>query len=245
MLSSKKMLPEWMDQHDINEQDYDGAMIALGTLNAWSRTAQILCGHVCRLIRSSSRSSHGESLLIHDYGCGDGDLTVRLSHRLRARGIAHRIVGFDANARGIERGRSRFGKGNDVPVELHTTDVLSLDTPCDIAISSLFMHHLTDPDLHTLLQQTHSRATYGLIFTDLRRCYSGLALAYLATRCLTKSGVARNDGPISVRNSRTCSEMELLASQAGLHDAQVYRHWPTRLVLYWRAPFARPIERQC
>ena len=102
MLHSKQMLPEWMDQHDIEEQDYQGAMVALGTLNAWSRTAQILCRYVCRLIRRTQANGEERRLVIHDYGCGDGDLTYRFSRSLQARGIEHRIVGFDANARGIE-----------------------------------------------------------------------------------------------------------------------------------------------
>ena len=238
MLRSKKMLPEWMDQHDITEQDYHGAMVALGTLNAWSRTAQILCRHVSRFVRNTHEFGKGQTLLIHDYGCGDGDLSVRLSRCLQTRGIAHRIVGFDANARGIERGRARFCSANNPHLELQTADVLALDAPCDIAISSLFMHHLIDSELTTLLQKTMTRASVGLIFTDLRRCYGGLALAYLATRCLTTSGVARNDGPISVRNSRTCHEMLSLARQAGMRDVRVHRSWPSRMVLAWQAQTA-------
>ena len=245
MLHSKQMLPEWMDQHDIEEQDYDGAMVALGTLNAWSRTAEILCRYACRLIRKTQANGEERRLVIHDYGCGDGDLTYRFSRCLRARGIAHHIVGFDANARGIERGRERFCSGNHPELELQTADVVALDAPCDIAISSLFMHHLTDPELTTLLQQTRARASLGLIFTDLRRCYGGLVLAYLATRCLTTSGVARNDGPISVRNSRTCKEMLSLASRAGLTDAQVDRNWPTRLVLNWQAQSGEALQENC
>ena len=243
MLPPKQMLPEWMDEHDIAEQDYQGAMVALSTLNAWSRTAQILYHHTRRLIHGLPESENGRPLLVHDYGCGDGDLTARFSRCLHRDGIAHRIVGFDANARGIKRGRTLFCSQKYASIELHTTDVLSLDEPCDLAISSLFMHHLTDSDLQTLLEQLRSLAAVGLIFTDLRRCYSGLALAHLATRCLTSSDVARNDGPISVRNSRTCEEIRSLASRAGLERARVYRHWPARLVLHWQAQTARCVEK--
>ena len=235
MLRSKQMLPEWMDQHDITEQDYHGAMVALDTLNTWSRTAQNLCWHISRLIRNTHESGKGRTFLIHDYGCGDGNLTARLSRYLQTSGVSHRIVGFDANARGIESGRARFCSSENPNLQLQTADVLASDAACDIAISSLFMHHLTDHELSIMLQKTSARASVGLIFTDLRRCYGGLALAYLATRCLTSSIVARNDGPISVRNSRTCQEMLSLARRAGLNDARVHRSWPARLVLEWHA----------
>ena len=107
-----------IEQHDIEEQDYQGAMVALSTLNAWSRTAQILCRYACRLIRKTQRNCDQRRLVVHDYGCGDGDLTFRFSRCLQARGIAHRIVGFDANARGIERGRERFCSRNDPHLDL-------------------------------------------------------------------------------------------------------------------------------
>ena len=236
MLHSKQMLPEWMDESDITEHDYQGAMVALDTLNTWSRTTQILGWHISRLIHSVAGNKKERTFLIHDYGCGDGHLTVRLSRYLQTSGIAHRIVGFDANARGIERGRERFCSSDNPHLRLQTADVLAFDAPCDIAISSLFMHHLTDHELTILLQKTRARASLGLIFTDLRRCYVGLAFAYLATRCLTTSIVARNDGPISVRNSRTCHEMHSLAAQAGLDTARVHRSWPARLVLDWHKP---------
>ena len=231
----RQFIPEWMDREDITKSDYEQAMIALGKLNRWSRTAHTLASHTSAILARSAKLKRKDMIQIHDYGCGDGELSAQFSRILRSRGIRHQITGFDLNDRGIRFGHARVLQDSVGCVVLKKADALKINTSCDIAVSSLFMHHLTDNDLVALLKRVKDRAKYGLIFTDLRRCLYGLLLAHIATRCLTTSAVAQNDGPISVRNSRTSKELVAIADIAGLENVTIKRNWPARLVLRWQA----------
>ena len=71
-----------------------------------------------------------------------------------------------------------------------------------------------------------------LVVQDLARSRIGYSLAYVGLHLLTRSDVARTDGPLSVRAAFTPSEAVALARHAGL-SANVRRCWPRRYSLTW------------
>jgi hypothetical protein len=75
-----------------------------------------------------------------------------------------------------------------------------------------------------------------VLVNDLCRGATGLALAHLACRLLTRSPVVHTDGPRSVAAAFTPTELAGLAAEAGLTGATVTRHWPCRMLLSWRRP---------
>jgi hypothetical protein len=75
-----------------------------------------------------------------------------------------------------------------------------------------------------------------VLIDDLRRGAAGWALAYLGTRLLSRSRVARVDGPISVEGAFTGEEAVALARRAGWRDVQVRPHWPFRFLMIGRRP---------
>jgi hypothetical protein len=116
-------------------------------------------------------------------------------------------------------------------------DVLAGGCPaCDVAVTSLFVHHLDDDAAAATLRGLAAAAAIGGVVTDLLRSRRGLVLAHLATRLLTRSRVAQVDGPLSVRAARTLPEYRELMERAGLPAARVVATWPERVLITWQRP---------
>ena len=225
--------PEWMDDPGIAEADHLLALSALARINAVSRTAPQLAAAIRGLFAGGSPVPRP---VVADLACGGGDVTRALARRLVRAGLSARVVGFDASPRAIERARAVEGRGGaDVAFEIR--DLLAEGCPpCDVAVSSLFLHHLDDADARRLLAGMAAACRVGFVVSDLVRSRLGLALAVTGTCVLSSSRVARVDGPLSVRAARTPAEYRLLAASAGLADVRVRRVWPERVVLSWRRP---------
>jgi hypothetical protein len=122
-------------------------------------------------------------------------------------------------------------------------DVVADGCPaCDVAICSLFLHHLDDAQAAALLGAMAAAARVGVVVSDLVRSRTGLLLARLGTLALSGSRVARIDGPSSVRAARTPEEYRRLLDRAGLRTATVRRIWPQRVLLVWARDPTPPID---
>jgi 2-polyprenyl-3-methyl-5-hydroxy-6-metoxy-1,4-benzoquinol methylase len=105
----------------------------------------------------------------------------------------------------------------------------------DLVFSSLFLHHLGDDAAVEVVRACASRAAHVLV-EDLRRSWSGLLLAHVTLRLVSRSRVAWHDGPASVRAGWRRAELEAVARRAGIPGATVRGVWPQRWALEWAAP---------
>lgn len=227
--------PEWMDDPGIAETDHLEALVALARINLLSRTAATVAAATATLLRSPEPG--GARGTVVDLACGGGDVTIDLARRL-GRTVAGgvRVLGVDSSPRAVERARrAASAAGADVAFEVR--DVVAEGCPaCDVAVSSLFLHHLDDPVAADLLGSMAAAARRGVVVSDLVRSRLGLGLAVVGTTLLSSSRVARVDGPRSVRAARTPAEYRALASASGLAGATVRRVWPERALLSWHRP---------
>lgn len=231
--------PELMDDPGIAAADHLHALAALGRINALSRTAARLARGVVSLLPPSMDRGLSGSLAVVDVACGGGDVTIDLARRLRrAIGGLVQVVGLDISQRAVERSQQAAARrGIDVSFEVR--DVLADGCPaCDVAVNSLFLHHLDDGDACRLLGSMARAARRGVVISDLVRSRIGLGLAVVGTTLLSSSRVARVDGPLSVRAARTPPEYRRLFERAGLRGAMIRRVWPERVVIRWARPGA-------
>ena len=227
--------PELMDDPALAAADHEAALGALATINAVSRTA----AHLARGVETL-RPAAGEALTVVDIACGGGDVTVALERRLaRSRaGSRPAVVGVDISPRAVERAE-RMARERASHATFRPCDVLRGGCPpCDVAVSSLFLHHLDDATAVTLLRHMAAAARLGIVISDLIRSRLGLLLAVVGTTVLSSSRVARVDGPLSVRAARTIAEYDQLLTAAGLSTAAIRRVWPERAVVIWQRPDA-------
>ena len=229
--------PELMDDPGIATADHLHALSALGRINAISRTAARLAQGVVALLPADGARARGGPFVVADIACGGGDVTIDLARRLeRALGGAVEVIGLDMSPRAVARARDAAARrGSDVSFEVR--DVLANGCPaCDVAVNSLFVHHLDDADAHTLLRSLAEAARRGIVISDLVRSRLGLGLAVVGTTLLSSSRVARVDGPLSVRAARPLGEYHSLCDRAGLRTATIRRVWPERVVIRWQRP---------
>lgn len=229
--------PELMDDPSLPADEHLAALDALGRINLLSATASQLAAAIGRVVADATWPN--QPLRIVDVACGGGDVTIAVAKRLmrpRSRPVIGHVAvtGIDVSRRAIDRAAALAAEGS-APVEFVVRDVV-LDgcPPCDVATSSLFLHHLDDDAAERVLRGMASAARRGVVVSDLVRSGAGLALAVAATRFVCRSRVARVDGPLSVRAARTVAEYRDLCERAGLTGAVVRRRWPERVVIEWK-----------
>ncbi len=230
---------ELMDDPGLPEAEHQHALAALATINAVSRTAAQLAGAALALVPPG----RADQVHVVDLACGGGDVTLACGRRL-ARALGGReivVTGVDMSRRGLERAAARIAAARasvaGLPLRFSwlTRDlVVNGCLPSDIAISSLFLHHLEDAQAVRVLRSMAEHCRLGFVVSDLIRSRLGLALAVVGTSLLSGSRVARNDGPLSVRAARTPREYRHLLAVAGLASATVRRVWPERVLITWR-----------
>jgi SAM-dependent methyltransferase len=243
--------PELMDDPSLPAADHFHALDALARINAISLTAGRIAGAAGRMLdRAGRRPGDQRPLEIVDVACGGGDVTAAVGGRIArraggfGRGPVH-VTGLDVSPRALDHAR-RHARVAAAPAVTDTVsfavrDVVADGCPaCDIAICSLFLHHLDDAAAIRVLTFMAAAARVGLIVSDLVRSRTGLVLARLGTIVLSGSRVARVDGPLSVRAARTPAEYRRLLEHAGLHTATVRRIWPERVLIAWARDPAEP-----
>ena len=220
---------ELMDDPALPAEEHHAALTALARINWISGTA----GQLAEAIASLPAASAGRPLQILDLACGGGDVTIAVARKLASMGVAAEVTGVDMSERALDVAQATAQRAaTDVGFVQH--DLAADGCPrCDVAISSLFLHHLDDPAAERLLASIAARARHGMVISDLLRSRLGLALAVLGTTCLARSRVARVDGPLSVRAARTPAEYRDLFHRAGLHPPQIRTVWPARALIRW------------
>jgi len=228
-LGSRSRRPELMDEVDLEPERHVRALRALARINAVSRSAARIWSELERL------EAAGQSLRVLDVACGGGDVLLRLARRARDEGRQMELEGCDTSAVAVAHARAE-AESLGLDARFFRRDVLEagLPTGYDVFCSSLFLHHLEESRAVSLLGDMSRKARRLVVVQDLRRTRFGDLLAWLGTRTLTRSGVARTDGPRSVQAAFTLDEVRGLARRAGMDEARLSPCWPQRFLLVWR-----------
>lgn len=231
MLESRQLVPERMDDPALPPHDHDRALADLARLNSLARSAAILWPAVRTQLRRAC--AEGRVARVLDVATGSGDIPVTLGERARREGLHAQWIGVDASAHALARAAARASR-EGVALELHQADATrALPVRADVVISSLFLHHLSQPQAVDALRAMSGAAGSALLVSDLRRSAPGLALAWTASRVLSRSPVVHFDAVASVRGAFSEGELAELARAAGLQGASVRRAWPQRMLLQW------------
>lgn len=169
-----------------------------------------------------------------------------------AGGVAATTDAAGAKLLGVDISQTALALANEnssragVRAEWLEADVLTgplplADQSVDLAVCSLFLHHLEPEGASRVLAEMARIARLGIIVSDLRRSRYGLALAAIAGRVMTRSRIVHIDSVRSVRAAWKAGEMLDLALRAGLRGARVRNIWPARMLLTWERP-AKPRE---
>ena len=221
-LSRRELIPELMDDPAVDAHALFAGLRFLDLANSALGGSRLLVEPL------ESALKDGHLLTIVDIGTGGAEIPRILVSRA---GCRVQAIGLDLHERTLEFARRMSPSGTGVELVRGNALALPLATgSCDFAISSTFIHHLTDEEIVSCLAEMRRVARRGVIVTDLERS----AAAYWMIRLFTLlfgNRITRHDGPVSVQRALSAGELTALARKAGLPEPVVERRVPFRLVL--------------
>ena len=225
---------ELMDAPDLDPVLHVQALRALARVNRVSGVAARVWRDVLHLSREPDSRGRDEPLRLLDVACGGGNVLVDVARRARSADVPLEVHGCDVSPVALEQARGAAARSGFAANFLER-DILSEGLPggYDLVCSSLFHHHLSNEDAVVLLRGM-ADAGKRVLVQDLLRGTLGYVLAWWGLRFLSRSEVARVDGPLSVRAAFSLPEVRTMAVEAGLAGAVVRRGWPERFILRWR-----------
>jgi 2-polyprenyl-3-methyl-5-hydroxy-6-metoxy-1,4-benzoquinol methylase len=218
-----------MDEPGLDPMEHRRALRALALVNRLSLTA----GRIWNEVRRQAADAGSRRLRLLDVACGGGDTVRQLKRRASRVGIPLDAHGCDVSPRALTFAREQASR-EGVEVTFFELDALGSPIPSgyDLVCSTLFLHHLTEGQVVSLLTGM-AGAGRTLLVQDLLRTRAGYWLAWSTLRLLSRSRVAQVDGPRSVLASFRVPEMAALARSAGLSGARIVPCWPQRFALFW------------
>ena len=189
---------EWMDDPAVNPRELAQALSFIRAVN------RRLGGEAALLHHLRAWSQHwprGQTITLLDIGTGSADLPIAASRWARSAGFDLRITAIDLHERTLECARSHINTSGATNIELLRADALCLANhfgvdSFDYVHAGMFLHHLPDVQVMTVLAAMDRVARRGIIWNDLIRS----RLAWLAIQAITlgQSAMIRHDARVSV-----------------------------------------------
>jgi SAM-dependent methyltransferase len=227
----RHLQPEWMDDPALDAEQHHAALAALARLNRLSGTANALWP----TIANAARRQPDRPVRVVDVACGGGDITLDLWRRARAANLSIEFAGCDISPVALDHARQQADRER-ARIDFFEHDPVHEPLPefYDLAISSLFLHHLPGDEAVTVLNHLGERCRQVAI-DDLARTTWGWLLAWGGSRAVTRNPVVHVDATRSVEGAFTPAELAQLAEHAGLKKPRIRRRWPARMQLLWSA----------
>lgn len=219
MIGGRRNIHELMDDLAVDERNIDRALQELSMINRWLGGDRVSRLGVQWILRSLPP---GRPVTVLDVGAGGSDL----SRALAPIGRRFEVTALDVNPRAGDFARKH---GRPITVIVGSAHALPFDERSfDIAHVSLFLHHCSDEEASTLLENLSRIARYGIVINDLHRHALAYASISLLTRLFSRSALVRHDAPVSVLRGFLRRELTALVP-ARLHTAvSISWHWAFR-----------------
>jgi ubiquinone/menaquinone biosynthesis C-methylase UbiE len=220
---------ENIDKGTYTPAEYEGCIVELQRVNEWLGDAKALRGSLLKEIESRNL----QSFSVLDVGAGSGELLRVAAQWARETNRSGLFVGLELNTRSakaiLEESEGFF--------EISSVQASGLvlpfsDNSVDYVISSLTLHHFDDEGAVEILREMSRVAARGVFVIDLHR--NPMAYFFYTTlgHLILHNRLLREDGALSILKSFKPDELEKLGHQAGLENATVEKHFPSRLVLH-------------
>jgi len=229
MLTGRTRSREMMDDPAADRGELDRSLRFIRGVNRRLGGTAATIGH---LRRWSADWPAGEVVRVIDLGTGAADIPLAIVKWARGAGLRVHVTALDAHPTTLDLAREQVG--DDPDIELLCADALTLmdrfePAAFDYAHAGMFLHHLADIEVMTMLRIMDRLTTRGLIWNDLVRG----PVEAVAVRLLTlgRSAMVRHDGTVSVAAGFTRREVLDIAGRVGLTNVEYRRHLFGRFTL--------------
>jgi SAM-dependent methyltransferase len=219
---------ENIDKGTYTPDEYEGCLVELRRVNEWLGDAKVLRESLFAEIGRTGLRSFS----VLDVGAGSGELLRVTAKWARETNRVALLVGLELNERSAA---AILEESRDFP-EISALRANGLRLPFadrvfDYVIQSLTLHHFDDQGAVSLIREMGRVAARGIFVIDLHR--NPVAYFFYTTvgRLFLHNRLLREDGALSILRSFKPAELAELGRQAGLPNATVEKHFPSRLVL--------------
>ncbi len=226
-LTQRLITPERMDSPDVPPDDLAKGMAYIRKVNRRFGGVQAVLRH---LKAWSSQWPVDRPITILDIATGSADIPLAITQWARRQGRQVRITAIDLQPRMLEHAAVHVQ--GDPWITLLAADAMKLPFPkasFDYAITSMFLHHLHDIEIMTVLKVMADVSRRGMIWNDLTRD----AISYVVIRAttLTSHPIIRHDAAASIRAGFTKREVLAFRDRLELSSLQYHSHWALRFTL--------------
>jgi 2-polyprenyl-3-methyl-5-hydroxy-6-metoxy-1,4-benzoquinol methylase len=175
--------------------------------------------------------SPAQPLRILDVACGYGDSLRRIERWARTRGVAVELTGLDLNPDAIVIAAEASPSTSTIRWVASDVFRWQPDKPVHLVVSSLFTHHLAEPDLIRFVQWMEVNSKLGWFINDLSRAAAPYHLLRIFSKIAGLHHFVQHDGPVSIARSFVPDDWRRICAAAGLHsdDISIKPVWPARL----------------
>lgn len=201
--------PEWMDVAETASPELERDLANLESLNRRFGGRRVVLDYLGPLLQA------GKPLRILDLGTGGGDIPRAVVRRARELLCPVTITAVDRQEPTLQIAAEWSA---DFPeIRFVEGDILNFtpETPCDVVLCNLVLHHLDESDAIRLLRRCREIAGRAVLVTDLRRSRLAQAGIFAVTEVFYREPMTRHDARLSAERAFSFTELRKLAVAAG------------------------------
>jgi len=231
--SRRSVQDELMDTEPVAFEEFRGCLVDLARVNRLTFAYGPTLGFFDRLLARARRL--GRPLEVLDVGSGYGDMLRRVDDWARAHHIEVSLTGIDLNP--WSRRAAMAATPSDREIHWVTADAFAYAPKAgvDVVISSLFAHHLSDPQVIRFVAWMEETARVGWFVNDLHRHPVPYHVFRIAAKLARFHRFVQHDGPVSIARAFVPDDWRRLVTAAGID--------PADLDIHWRMPFRLTVAR--
>jgi SAM-dependent methyltransferase len=179
-------------------------------------------------ILSYIKQNPGKNITIADVGCGSGDVLKKIQMSVQP-GTPIQLIGVDANEHIIEFAQKKHFHYHEISfIHANVINQPQQIPKATVYMLNLFLHHFTEKEIDTLLNNILANQPTFLVINDLQRSRLAYLLFTLLCKIKNASYVTLNDGRLSILKGFNRSEMKKMAKHIPGYRYQLKWQWAFR-----------------
>ncbi|RCT53586.1 methyltransferase domain-containing protein [Winogradskyella sp. KYW1333] len=216
--------PELMDDFSMKGELLRDTLDKLGKINKWLGGNHVTLNGLKKVLIDQPKN---KLITIIDLGCGHGEILRLIGDYGRQEGYKFKLIGIDANQDAIDYAIELSQDYEELTFE--NIDIFSeefQDLDYDVVLSTLFLHHFNQDEIHNLLKIITSKAKLGIVVNDLHRNKVAYGLFKLLGLVISNHMIVQ-DGLTSILRAFKRYELENISKQLNL-KSQICWKWAFR-----------------